>query len=192
MGQYFKAVIAKGDNKEFQVRDVVACWYAGDFGGAKLMEHSYVGNDFVGIVTDKLAEIGPARLRWTGDYGDENAKLYGTHEYNGKVYENNLFQATEDMNIEDDDWSGKKYRFGINHDKKEYFDLQDCPEDSYGYIVHPLPLLCCDSNGRGGGDFNQEDHPSYNLIGSWAGDTVSVSFTEPQGYKKIEPGFIEN
>ena len=58
-----------------------------------------------------------------------------------------------------------------------------------GYKVHPLPLLTCEGNGRGGGDYRPEDHP---LIGIWARDVISVEKEKPDGYVEIAFDLIEN
>ena len=55
------------------------------------------------------------------------------------------------------------------------------------YAIHPLPLLTCDGNGRGGGDFHKEDP----LVGSWARNRVTVSNTKPKGYTEIEFNLFE-
>jgi hypothetical protein len=39
-------------------------------------------------------------------------------------------------------------------------------------VLHPLPLLTAEGNGRGGGDFRGDD--PQNLVGSWARDLISV------------------
>jgi hypothetical protein len=46
---------------------------------------------------------------------------------------------------------------------------------------HPLPLLTCEGNGRGGGDY-RGDSP---LIGSWARDIISVEEVKPEGFEEL-------
>ena len=80
----------------------------------------------------------------------------------------------------------------VNHTKKEFVDKEKCPV-SYIYNeiefkIHPLPLLTCSGNGRGGGDF-RKDHP---FTGSWAGDIISIETKQPSSdYEEIFPDFIE-
>ena len=66
MGQYYKAVFLKKDKK---TPLIFASSY--DFGnGAKLMEHSYINNSFVGFVEHYLVN-NPTPVVWAGDYADE-------------------------------------------------------------------------------------------------------------------------
>ena len=71
MGRYYGAVSI--DKKEYLERY--------DYGnGAKLMEHSYIGNFFVEAVVSRLEEgraWANTRIVWAGDYGDEFKFLEG-------------------------------------------------------------------------------------------------------------------
>lgn len=86
-------------------------------------------------------------------------------------------------------------RFLINDDRKEYVDLWEVPSID-GYRVHPLPLLTCDGNGRGGGDYNGLNNK---MVGSWARNFIrvaehdwnTVKNLQESGYKKIVPNFME-
>jgi hypothetical protein len=43
------------------------------------------------------------------------------------------------------------------------------------WIISPLTLLLSSGNGRGGGDYYTDDSRGYDhLVGSWAGDSISV------------------
>ena len=172
MGQYYKPV-------SVEKREHV---YSHDFGcGLKLMEHSWVGNDFVGIVEDLIAEGGAwhgDKIVWAGDYAE-----------NEKNRQSNLWDLCK-TKIKPEP-SKNKYRYVLNMDTKEYVDtkkipLSDVYVDEKGkawpYTIHPLPLLTADGNGLGGGDFYKEDP----LVGSWARNRVSVSKTKPKGYTEIE------
>ncbi len=65
MGQYYNPVILDEHGK---VEHWFNCY---DFSnGAKLMEHSYIGNDFVAAVESLLAQEAPRRVVWAGDYAD--------------------------------------------------------------------------------------------------------------------------
>jgi len=72
----------------------------------------------------------------------------------------------------------KRGRFLVNHTKKVCIDLK--AETGEGYwddtkkcpmIIHPLPLLTCSGNGRGGGDYSGSN---MKLVGCWAGDVISL------------------
>ena len=62
--------------------------------------------------------------------------------------------------------------------------------DNDGWAIHPLPLLTCEGNGRGGGDFY--GRRGMKLVGSWARHRISVSNKVPKGYKEIKFNLIEN
>ena len=54
-------------------------------------------------------------------------------------------------------------------------------KDKDGWIIHPLPLLTCEGNGRGGGDF-RGNNP---WIGKWARDVISIEKKLP--IRKMKP-----
>ncbi len=64
MGQYYKPINL--DKQQYV--------YSHDYGnGLKLMEHSWVGNGFVNVVEELIAEGGDwhgDRIVWAGDYAD--------------------------------------------------------------------------------------------------------------------------
>lgn len=74
MGQYYTPVLIDADG-------TIRTLYSHDYGnGLKLMEHSYIGNDFVEAVLTQLWER-PQRLAWIGDY---------SNDYQGDLYETKL------------------------------------------------------------------------------------------------------
>ena len=89
----------------------------------------------------------------------------------------------------------EELRFLINDDRKEYVDLWAVPTVD-GLRVHPLPLLTCEGNGRGGGDYHGLNN---NMVGIWARNFIRVAENdwgllkdlEAHGYKKIVPNFME-
>jgi len=177
MGQYYKPV-------SVEKREHV---YSHDFGnGLKLMEHSWIGNAFVGVVEDLIAEGGAwhgDRIVWAGDYADPE-----------KNRKSNLWDLCK--NQIKPEVTKNNYRYVLNLDTKEYVDTKKVPlSDVYidekgkpwPFTIHPLPLLTCDGNGRGGGDFHKDDP----LVGIWARNRVSVSKTKPKGYTEIEFNLFE-
>ena len=212
MGQYFKALCL--DKKQ--------CLYSWDFeNGAKLMEHSWRGNNYVEIVVNHLAPGGPwhkKRLVWAGDYADEGKFL--DIKFSKKDIEklsnelvNVLDMPQEEMlshynlyNVASicfnrvkpvitEEPSAISYNVFVNHSKKEFFefdkrsDTLDKLGDDDEWLVHPLPLLVCDGNGRGGGDYCGSDPEE--LVGHWAGDIISTELTRPKGFTQIYPSFRE-
>ena len=95
MGQYYKAVNAS--NRE---------WVDSGDGGAKLMEHSYIGNSFVEAVEFLLIDDGEGnRGRWSG-----NRIVWAGDYANGEPGNgNNLYSLTEENQI----------RINLNHPTKE-------------------------------------------------------------------------
>jgi hypothetical protein len=186
MGQYYKPVIINEDNQ------VLGWLYSHDHdNGLKLMEHSYVGNNFVAKFESLLIpgkEYHKSRVVWAGDYasygGNTELNLYGLCETVEKVV-----SGLEVI-------SSDEYPYVVNHTKKEYVDKRTMIKFSDGWQIHPLPLLTSEGNGSGGGDY----HPNGNtkddgkLVGSWARDIISV---EPnldgyEDYKQIKPKFKED
>lgn len=66
MGQYYMALI-QSEKETFKIDS---------FFGAKLMEHSYMGNAFVDYAASFLHN-NPARLAWVGDYANDYESYYG-------------------------------------------------------------------------------------------------------------------
>ena len=62
------------------------------------------------------------------------------------------------------------FRYIVNHSKKLFVDKEKLTSN-----IHPLPLLTCEGNGRGGGDYGG----SSELVGSWARDVISVERLAP-------------
>jgi len=177
MGQYYKTINL--DDKQWM--------YGHDFGsGIKLMEHSWVGNNFVGAIMELMLKGGlwyKKRIVWAGGYyGEEEQEVdyYGQCSQSGKIIPT-IFM---------DEDTQKKVKL-VNHTKKLYVRYDELP-DNDGWIVNPLPLLIACGNNRGGGDY-YECNPDYNKVGIWAGDILSIKFAVPknQWYKKFVVRFQE-
>lgn len=185
MGQYYIPCFVNEDKN--QVETYFNSWDTNN--GAKLMEHSYVGNSLVMNVTYHMIDS-PKRLVWAGDYADD---VVDDKNFYNLCYENNI-NAVKQESIDDVEvlkTALKDNIYYINHDKKEYFDIskQTIPNiRGWGGIAHPLPILTADGNGRGGGDY---DGVHMELVGTWKGDLIEVSDTIPANYKEIEPWFTE-
>lgn len=175
MGQYYKPISI--DKKQYV--------HSHDFNnGLKLMEHSYVGNTFVCAVEALIAKGGAwhgDRIVWAGDYADPD-----------KGRKNNLYHIVgyKDTNKVNPTPVKKSHRYVINTDTKEFVDTRKVPltevyvdkkGKAWPFTIHPLPILTCEGNGRGGGDLHKEDP----LVGAWARNRVTVSNTKPKGYKEI-------
>ena len=211
MGQYY--LVTNVDKMEYL--------YSHNFNsGLKLMEHSYLHNDFVNAVERLLSPTGSwhrVHLVWAGDYMDEgiflptNApktkegrvhNLYSyVNEYGKNALEGSDKLDRDTMSYEERKKLGgelvekwlptlpKKGRYLVNHTKKVYLDLEaeKGNGETWGdgktqVIIHPLPLLTSSGNDRGGGDYHGN---KMKLVGSWAGDEISMEY-EPM-YEKMKP-----
>ena len=180
MGQYYKPVIL-GEKTEENHETVKAWMYSHEYGdGLKLMEHSYQGNNFVSTFEKQLSRKGDyhkSRVVWAGDYADEEPGLKIIDE--GKEYDANLNSLCNDKNeIKPKVSKTNTYPYILNHTKKLFVDKNKVPEITRwkGAKIHPLPLLTCEGNGRGGGDFSGDEK---GIVGSWARDVISVEKTNP-------------
>lgn len=194
MGQYYKPMSL--EKKQWVYSHDIKETYKTEDGrtvtignGLKLMEHSWIGNRFVQAVESLITRGGAwygTRIVWAGDYAD-----------NEKRRKNNLYSIIGiDKNKVHPKITKTKFRFVINLDTKEFVDktkvpISDVYVDSKGkewpYSIHPLPILTCEGNGRGGGDFHKEDP----LVGKWARNRVTVSTRKPKGYTEIEFNLFE-
>ena len=151
--------------------------------GPKITEHSYIGNQLTGLAEYLLSPLGmfyKSRLVWAGDYADSEPQTR-QNLYHMAHEPQLLFSCSKDFNSEE-------YRYIVNHTKHEFVDKQRCLEqhgDDYdGLVIHPLPLLVSEGNGRGSGDYSG---PGEDDCGRWARDVISLERTPP----KPEKGFIE-
>ena len=206
MGQYYRGVILSKNTKKSEKIIVKQsfCCYAHD-NGAKLMEHSYVGNWYVKEYEKALAEeFYGYPLVWSGDYADSH---FDTDVYskalefvdkatrkNAKAlgYRKNKNSRWGDEFIRDGITASEKslaiatpyeeltttYEYIINFTKKMFVRIPK--KTGNGLLIHPLPLLCADGNGRGGGDY---EGTNMELIGSWAFDRIGVANELPKNIK---------
>jgi hypothetical protein len=112
---------------------------------------------------------------WAGDYADSEPD--GENLYN---------QCEEYRMIRPEEKDTSRFRFVVNHSKKQFVDKTEVPSRG-GYRIHPLPLLTCEGNGRGGGDYRDDSL----LVGSWARDVISVEVDAPEGFEEIVFELIE-
>ena len=188
MGQYYKPIIL-ADNKK-----TVKAWvYSHDVkytfkrddgleiecgNGLKLMEHSYIKNEFVSAF-ESLIHNKPQRVVWAGDYA-EICKGLKTNCYTRATDATKVLPKLRP--------NTRDTRYVVNHSKKQFVDKYAVSEIANwkGAKIHPLPLLTCEGNGQGGGDFRGNNK----YIGTWARDIISVQNHKPQGFKEIKPNFV--
>lgn len=203
MGQYYMPTLIAEDG-------TVSTLYSHQYdNGLKLMEHSYIGNNFVNAVLTLLWKH-PMKVAWIGDYSDD--------QY-GDPYEAKL-PHDEFMNYYGIAWGKDEqdYRitpkarnvvginsraYLVNHSQRCYIDLADYiarnkwtehrwskPKEHWDRCINPLPLMTACGNGRGGGDYH-ECYPDYDKVGTWAFDIIECTDVRPEGYEKFEPCFTE-
>jgi hypothetical protein len=173
MGQYYNPAIL-GDNK----RTVKAWIYSHDYdNGLNLMEHSWLLNRFVGAFESLIMQK-PQRVVWAGDYADEckglKSNVYGRCADKTKV------------NPVDTVIKREIFPYLVNHSKNQFIDKRKCV-DVDGWIIHPLPLMTCEGNGRGGGDYHinhEAKKGNVELIGTWARDVISLEIEVPSYCKE--------
>ena len=206
MGQYYKPVFLKSATKSAINDDLEGWFYSHSHRekvtredgtsfmsgtGLKLMEHSWLGNRFVGNVERNL--IGnPKHLVWAGDYAEKELDVLQQDE-DGKLDEYNLYDLCRENATKEIKASvrklAKKYRYLVNHTQKVYVDKKGLPEDADGWCVHPLPLLTCEGDGSGGGDFTRDEDKRNPNVGKWARDLISVETQIPEGFTELKPDF---
>lgn len=193
MGQYYIPVLRrKTSNRHY--KDTLFDAHKFD-NGLKLMEHSYIGNNFVNEVYFHLLH-NPAKVYWLGDYsasGDAKLNIRTIKKLKTLFYDHKSFivpfgspELGQDFCI--------KFPYILNHTKKEYIDVREMRSSMdkiFDYTIHPLPLLTATSNGRGAGDY-PESYPDYENIGAWAGDELEVTdnSAETEGYTRKIVNFI--
>jgi hypothetical protein len=206
MGQYYNPSILKKNWKTAK-NPVAASLKCYDYGnGAKLMEHSYIGNNLVRSIEYLLAnQFKGHAFVWCGDYADEVETRTGKHGIfcdAGRFIYEDYDSSTNDREAkrylalmksipampewkEGEVWNPYEtipyYKYLINYSKKQYCTIP--VNDNSKYQVHPLPLLTCSGNGRGGGDYRLEDE----RVGSWAFDKIGISnnSADIKGFKRI-------
>jgi hypothetical protein len=158
MGQYYKVVFLDADGK------VVGSM--GYFGCAKLMEHSW--NTCLGWLEEFIGPGGPFaeyRMVWAGDYADPEP---------GSAC--NLYSL---VNEEMTTGTGAAVahaaclRYAVNLPSHEFVDVSEFVAAHDG--LHPVSLLTCEGNGRGGGDY----YGTYPHVGRWARCVVNLQDTPP-------------
>lgn len=203
MGQYYYPTLIDEDKK-------LHVFYSHQYdNGLKLMEHSYVGNNFVNAVVSQIVD-NPMKVAWIGDY---------SNDWGGDPYEEKL-PRKEFMPLYRCVMARKKYEhpepirqdiesisgYLVNHTQKLVLDLKayvvankwrEAWKDrltgeieEYDMCVHPLPLLTACGNGRGGGDY-YDCHPDYDKVGTWAFDRIQLITEKPDGYAEVTYHFTE-
>lgn len=190
MGQYYKAIVLKKQWKRASnpIKVYADSW---DYdNGSKLMEHSYIGNYYCKAVEHMLAnEFDGFKFVWCGDYADAiegyaDKNSNENEEMNAYCYAD---EPIEKINYGKETYGNEYHRYILNYDKKLFVELPHYVEGAFK--VHPLPLLCADGNGRGGGDYHGTN---MELVGTWAYNRIGVADDYPKGFKELKVEFVED
>lgn len=187
MGQYYKTIINRTEGADTQTIFTVDnhCGFT-DYHGLKLMEHSYLNNEWTDAIAYFLYK-NKARVAHVGDYAHE----YPEHTL---AYNDNVNTTPLDVSNNYDD-NGKLIEFDyankffVNWDKKEYIDFNHWKEknkiewDDNSYFC-PLTMLTALGNDRGGGDYHAP-LPNHDKIGCWAWDELSIEDSAPENYTEL-------
>lgn len=169
------------------------CW-GSCFSGLKLMEHSWLENDFVNGVLEVIWDK-PAIVAWVGDYAD-NIEDFGGR-YTKAVYDAVWGENRQPEQPFDEVPKIHRDGFIVNHNRGRYVDLERYAkvagftpkwDKSNVWVIHPLPLLTAIGNGRGCGDYRGTNEF---MVGSWAMDLLSFTKERPNGMDEILIPFIE-
>ncbi len=162
---------------------------------AKLIEHSWWLNDFVGgVCLDIYNEKKPVRIAWIGDYAQTFLKRYGKKEFNG-LNQQHIYRMTrrcwdcEGIAVQENDFTLDGL-FLINHSKNQYLDCNEYYKNSVmpgEWCFHPLPLLTCIGNTGEDKIFAKDSTNDY--IGAWAWDEISITEKPIKNYTEIMPVF---
>jgi len=203
MGQYFSAVLQEKNKK-------ASYFYSHDYGnGMKLMEHSYIGNHYVGTVYETIREFGPMRCGWVGDYSnteslDREGKFFLPAVFSDEKKRKRVLrwyklawkssECGAGVEYSEDAIAHTKADYLLNYDRKEYIRVPALGEkttstDDLGCSIHPLPILTC-SNPGSGGNFRPHNEWEEKVFCSWCGDMIGIENEPPKGKKWTEIPYL--
>lgn len=197
MGQYYKPLLIHKDGEELSA-------YSHEFdNGLKLMEHSWIGNNFVNAVLYEIKD-NPTRVAWMGDYSDD-AVQDGCNFGDGFITNTDHFlskyESVWNEGIQNISPKAPQFRLDLEHSdgcylvnitKRCYIDMEKYikknstfgrfdPDDEW--CINPLPLLTCVGNGLGGGDYHGE--VGMEDVGSWAFDEIYITYLRPGNMEEV-------
>jgi hypothetical protein len=192
MGQYYLAIILS--ETKLGKKELIRMWMSPHAysNGAKLTEHSYIGNSFIQAFEYIISPDGmfyKSRIVWAGDYAEPEED--DTNNLYKMVVENGTYQRPKSIDT-------SCYRYIVNHSKNMYVDKErNKPEPEQdvllwrnmrkNFILHPLPLLVSEGNGMGGGDYHGNNKE---LCGTWARDIISVEMNIPDNFTELVCDFV--
>ena len=172
-----------GENSPYYGKPCVwAGDYADDFTSQMVTEKGLTIYDFANDVIDKLPKL-KSRTN-VQQMNKRFRELFGKDIFYPSSYKNWGGKDVPYLECSD---SLDTYKYVINLRTKEYIEIPEPNETDW--IVHPLPLLLAESNGRGGGDYHGINK---NVCGIWAYYPIGATNTIPTGYKELVVEFKED
>jgi len=161
------------------------CW-AGDYSdikdadGNNLYKRIRIHEDQLTKWVPEVEALSPYDRQFTTDTSRQRA-IEKFREFRHKWFQDHIAK-NEQGDIRDE------LRFICNHDRKEYFDINDIVPEKYGFD-NPLAVLTSDPTCRisGGGDYRYQDN--YRMYAAWYDCILSSEQYVPEGYNKINPNF---
>jgi hypothetical protein len=192
MGQHYKVVFLSGTDR------VIKHMHPFDYGsGQKMTEHTYMDDNMV-LATELCLHQNPTKVVWAGDYANNRDKYRGKLDNDDRYDKNLYFMCNELPALQikmtlSTELTSETFRYIVNHTKKEYIDKVSAAAVATArgdrWIIHPLPLLTCETDAGGGGDYSGD---CEEWVGAWARDLISVENDKPVGdYKEIIVPFRE-
>ena len=200
MGQYYKPLIVDKNGN-------ISTLHSHEFdNGLKLMEHSWIGNNFVNAVYI-LIHNNPCKVVWMGDYADDVSEDFaiqagGKKQFN--IFYRSAWKRDDEISLGPEYFNGTdlsafmtddtKGMYLINHNKGLYIPMEEyIATNSAGskddlWCINPLPLLTACGNGQGGGDYRGIN---VNSVGAWAFNTLEYSDRAPEGFHSVMYNFKE-
>lgn len=176
MGQYYiPCIVSYEDGKIKVLASMSPHQY---LNGAKLMEHSYIGNNFVNAFETLLIPGGKyhkSMVIWAGDYADVEEGVTLIDEEDGKSYNPNVYSMSFGTEIRPSNMNLDNYSYLVNHTQKSFVDKRKFTK------YHPLPLLTAEGNGGGGGNYKGNSM----LVGTWSRNLISLEQDVPEDYSEL-------
>ena len=182
MGQYYKFIILADTSKKNKECILLVLNPHAYNEGAKLTEHSYMNTNMMNVVEYLISKHGrfyKSRIVWAGDYA--NPEDSDEEEGHGNKESINLYRLADFYSSYEDSVDKSSGGYIVNHTKRLYVDKErQYNENNNIFVIHPLPLLISEGNGRGGGDYRGSNE---HLCGTWARDVISIEQEIPDDYK---------
>ena len=193
MGQYYRGIILNEEKTE--VINALSCYAHQN--GAKLMEHSWIGNHYVKAYEYLLATTFKGKpFVWCGDYADNDwygqAMVFEDDRARENYFNKFGVEYPKDRYLDSIHYPYlpysklKYYKYLLNYDTKQYVKLPK--NNKHKWVIHPLPLLCADGNGRGGGDYYGTN---MDMIGIWAYNHIGCDNEVPIEFTELKVTFEE-